>query len=443
MEELTIEEKASRYDEVLKVLHKYDGANIMFTQDLKEEMFPELKETWNEKVRKWIIEMVEEVRKANPTNAEHNGMCSEAIAWLEKQGEKKPTKNIVETWKDMRLEVYQQASGNRHEPNYSDDTTKIFSLNDIDEIIEKMSEQNPAGKAEPMFNLGTKFKVGDWAVSKLDGKVRQILGVHHDRYNNYYVIEDNEYDIKEYDRLHHHWTIQDAKAGDILADDCGIYIFDEFDKDDERCFLCIGAYQYSQKVYEYERMLCSIDVRPATKEQRDLLFQKMHEAGYEWDDGKKELKKIERKPVNTFEPRFKINDKVIHKETGKIWTIHWYLADTNSYYVIDDEKLIHHYTEDVLESAEQNPAWSEEDETNASYICAALDCYHRLREERSNTNGQEDLDKARNWLYNKLKSLRPQSQWKPSDEQMEALNIAMQGVNDPLFLLYQDLKKLK
>ena len=29
---------------------------------------------------------------------------------------------------------------------------------------------------------------------------------------------------------------------------------------------------------------------PATKEQRDLLFQKMKEAGYEWDAEKKELK---------------------------------------------------------------------------------------------------------------------------------------------------------
>ena len=67
-------------------------------------------------------------------------------------------------------------------------------------------------------------------------------------------------------------------------------------------------------------------------------------------------KQGEQKPVNTVEPRFKINDKVIHKETGKIWTIHWYLADTNSYYVIDEEKLIHHYTEDVLEFAEQKPA---------------------------------------------------------------------------------------
>ena len=35
--------------------------------------------------------------------------------------------------------------------------------------------------------------------------------------------------------------------------------------------------------------------QPATKEQSDLLFQKMREAGYEWDTEKKELKKIFKK----------------------------------------------------------------------------------------------------------------------------------------------------
>ena len=54
-----------------------------------ESLFPELKESEDEMVRKWLIELVEEIRKANPTNADHNGMCSEAVAWLEKQGEPK------------------------------------------------------------------------------------------------------------------------------------------------------------------------------------------------------------------------------------------------------------------------------------------------------------------------------------------------------------------
>lgn len=47
----------------------------------------ELKESEDERTRKWLIEMVEELRKANPTNAEHNGDCSEAIAYLEKHTE--------------------------------------------------------------------------------------------------------------------------------------------------------------------------------------------------------------------------------------------------------------------------------------------------------------------------------------------------------------------
>ena len=61
---------------------------------------------------------------------------------LEKQGEQKHVaKNIVEIWKDMRFDVYAQADGNKHEPNCADNSTKMFSLNDIDEIIEKISEQ--------------------------------------------------------------------------------------------------------------------------------------------------------------------------------------------------------------------------------------------------------------------------------------------------------------
>ena len=78
--------------------------------------------------------------------------CIMGDAWLDKQGRQKPAKNIVETWEDMRLEVGAQASGNRHEPQYSDNSTKLFSLNDIDEIIEKISEkqdsQNLANSAK-------------------------------------------------------------------------------------------------------------------------------------------------------------------------------------------------------------------------------------------------------------------------------------------------------
>lgn len=67
---------------------------------------------------------------------------SQFVTWLEKQGEKITRKSIMKVWKDMRCEVYAQASGNRHEPNCSDNNTEMFSLNDIDEIIEKIAIGN-------------------------------------------------------------------------------------------------------------------------------------------------------------------------------------------------------------------------------------------------------------------------------------------------------------
>ena len=83
----TIEEKARAYDEALKVLHKYDGANIMFSQSLKEEMFPELKESEDEKIRKALIKYFSEgieYLSLIPYNKE------QCVAWLEKQSEQKP-----------------------------------------------------------------------------------------------------------------------------------------------------------------------------------------------------------------------------------------------------------------------------------------------------------------------------------------------------------------
>lgn len=82
---MTQEEKAKAYDEALKVLHKYDGANIMFSQSLKEEMFPELKEeSDDEKIRKWIISYLDN-KALNSGILQEKENIKKAIAWLEKQ----------------------------------------------------------------------------------------------------------------------------------------------------------------------------------------------------------------------------------------------------------------------------------------------------------------------------------------------------------------------
>ena len=79
MKELTEKEKARRYDEALKVLHKYDGVNTMFSQSLKEEMFPELKENEDGNIIEEIKGLVESAPLIMGLNKD------KIFAWLEQK----------------------------------------------------------------------------------------------------------------------------------------------------------------------------------------------------------------------------------------------------------------------------------------------------------------------------------------------------------------------
>jgi len=94
---MTQEEKAVAYDRALEVLHKYDGANIMFSQSLKEEMFPELKESDDERIRKELIDIVKCAYKRGVIILGEKEK-EKYIAWLEKQ-EQNPTDNVEPKFK--------------------------------------------------------------------------------------------------------------------------------------------------------------------------------------------------------------------------------------------------------------------------------------------------------------------------------------------------------
>lgn len=92
---------------------------------------------------------------------------------------------------------------------------------------------------------------------------------------------------------------------------------------------------------------------------------------------------------------------------------------------------------------EQRPAWSEDDESRMDYLC------HFLEEYGNQYYRHLTLQGTISWL----KSLRPQSQWKPSDMQMHYLSwianiklgdsVVEQEVSKHLNELLEDLKKLK
>ena len=221
-----------------------------------------------------------------------------------------------------------------------------------------------------------KFKVGDWVV--WDNKIScHIDNIYQGKESLMYTITDvhnmtRSYSVKGFDNNAHLWTIQDAKDGDVLTDDYGIYIFDRFDEYDERCFLCMGAYQYSQKMFENEHMLCSIEVHPATKEQRELLFKKMHEAGYMWDSKSKQLLSLKAEPSNIQTPtRWSEEDKLHIREleslVKQVWAIAEHENDKDNMRKMSDLSF---FLKTLRPQLKQE--WSEEDEIKIKSIIAFL-----------------------------------------------------------------------
>ena len=88
MKELSIEEKAKRYDEAIKIAKskiKNDKDHVLYEDDIIE-ILPELKESNDERIRKAIITTIH-LYYGEPLEDD----AKEMIVWLEKQGEYNPT----------------------------------------------------------------------------------------------------------------------------------------------------------------------------------------------------------------------------------------------------------------------------------------------------------------------------------------------------------------
>jgi hypothetical protein len=178
--------------------------------------------------------------------------------------------------------------------NYIDDDNTIKPA--IMNWLEKQGEKKPADKVEP------KFKIRDWIANGGANPcyVKSIFG-------DYYELcscEGFEYTkpIIDVNYTYHLWTIQDAKDGDVLLEEetgepfiyngnRATYFLGYFLG--AHCGISNGEFNPLGNNHNWGKNSC-----PSTKEQRDLLFTKMKEAGYEWDSEKKELKKIEVKTLN-------------------------------------------------------------------------------------------------------------------------------------------------
>ena len=83
MKELTIEQKAQRYDEALEKAKELIVTSAAYDKFTIERIFPELKETEDERIRKALIRAFKSLNTIKVwSGIEH----TDIIAWLEKQG---------------------------------------------------------------------------------------------------------------------------------------------------------------------------------------------------------------------------------------------------------------------------------------------------------------------------------------------------------------------
>lgn len=323
-------------------------ADGQISQEVAEKYFPELKESEDERIRKELVDFIYDKTDTYELREKSNSW----LAWLEKQAEQKST---LPKWKyksdntpllrdSLILNEYgcvaKSPSGALVSDVWVIDYDELIKLpkeefekpgKQKETLCDKCKKAQPFHSCQDITALGRcaveheqKFYEGDWiACEELStGKIIRLDG---DRYEVEFIDGSKGFPHIDYvDRDFHLWTIQDAKDGDILYSiRVNAIILYKYRSSDD---IHINAYCALQKgIFIKQEMLWDRDFVPATKEQRDLFFQKMKEAGHEWDAKKKELKKIE--------PKFEIGDLITNGIlVGKIdeiheWGYHAYFGD--------------------------------------------------------------------------------------------------------------------
>lgn len=368
MKELSVEQKAKRYDEAIKRAKELLEIGAKDTRDKRVVLsfFPELKESEDDRIRKELADYIKRKFENSCSPTPSKKILTNWIAWLEKQSNKRdihllelkakayddarermsyaynqnrvpigfiseifPNLNSYENQDELKnidsddlatLEIWKDAiKENKEKWQLSDWFVEATSLliqkvkriennesinikdsrvmlnacinvlrtaghSHLSNWLEKQGEQKSADKVEPKFNLY------DWVVTD-KGDTVQIGAVN----NGYYTLCNGmDFNMSYVDKCWHKWTIEDAKDGDVLvASDNSIFIFARVDG-----YGCVHhiALASDGTLKINPRLISAWEsvkgVKPATKEQHDLLFQKMKEEGYEWNKDKKELIKL-------------------------------------------------------------------------------------------------------------------------------------------------------
>lgn len=295
----------------------------------------------------------------------------------------------------QKAKAYDEAIARANELNYVSDKDSL-QRKTVEHIFPELKESED--KVEP------KFHKGDWIAHDVDANyvyhVESVGVCYHLRKGGALVLMPF---IEE--KYYHLWTIQDAKDGDVLANsNISVFIYAEvlYNKPYAYCGVDkFGVFKDNCRKNDWSNSVD--DIHPATKEQRDLLFQKMHEAGYEWDANKKELKKIEQEPTEDVDlPEFESYlCLMFQKFRTKGMCTNGEIID----YVNEHSQKLR----DIL----VKPAWSEEDEE------MRRKCIRAMRASACGFPEEEKFVKqVDNWLNSLKERVQPKQEWSDEDKVM-------------------------
>lgn len=253
----------------------------------------------------------------------------------------------------------------------SEDTTQTSTWSKKEEKVDNQK------CVKSVYDVEPKFKAGDWIVFT-NGNVERIISV-----GTYgYTFDDGDYLLHDKcDKDAHLWNIQDAKNGDVLANDHHILILKElvYDWSSNRTPYSLKAYCGIKPNGNFEIgkdnwSFCGIlHIQPATKEQRDTLFAKMKEAGYAFNFEEKELKKLGQSEVTKTSDQEEIAEISFGAKDSELQEATYHIPK-GFHAEIDGDKV-------VIKKDEKLTAWSDEDERNIQNIDAVLFYDRKLPED--------------------------------------------------------------
>ena len=224
MEELTIEQKAKAYDEAIERIREWSETKngYYMPKELCEEIFPELKENEDEKIRKALL-------RFHKSTIDIDGIKGgDILAWLEKQGDTFTKKDVDDAYlkgiSDAKQEIEKQSE---QKPLFKKGDTVFWDGEefdildvtkdsyDVDGYIipicrqnELLLKQKPTDKVEPKFHKGDIIKPKDgghepWQIMQVDISDKKY------RFKDGYVIHFSQEDDYELVEQKNTWSEED------------------------------------------------------------------------------------------------------------------------------------------------------------------------------------------------------------------------------------------